>query len=209
MSMKHIEAIAPLLALVLTACGGGAAPAAGTPPNAAVTSTAAPASAAPATAPGPTTGTSTTVACTGAVSDAFVASRFGLAVTPAIGAALPAGAPQLASGLQQHTCVWTVPGFGALSAVGGKISIVYGSFPDAATVRGELDKLAAESKDSEPVSGVGDKAYQGPVSSKAALWVMAASGTKYVMATMVTGEPDLSRYQEPMRDLARETLSKS
>ena len=84
--------------------------------------------------------------------------------------------------------------------------MIYGSYPDPAAVMTELDKLGAS--DARPVAGVGAKAYEGSTSSKLIAWVAAANGTKYVIASVVTGE-DVTKYAEAVRALAREVLDKS
>ncbi|MFN2519640.1 MAG: hypothetical protein ABR525_01190 [Candidatus Limnocylindria bacterium] len=197
-------------AMVGAACGGLAAPAATATPVAAVTSAAttpAATTAPPATTAAPTSAAATSLTCTGVVSDAFVSARFGIQVSAASGSELPAGSPQLAPGLQQHVCSWRTPGAGALAATFGRISVIYGSYPDPAAVTTELDKLGA--KDARPLSGVGAKAYEGSTSSTMIVWVAAANGMKYVIASIVTGEADITKYADAVRALAKEVLDKS
>ncbi|MDP9264632.1 MAG: hypothetical protein M3O91_00730 [Chloroflexota bacterium] len=210
-SLNQVRIAGPAFALLLIACGGTSAPAgASGSPAAAVTSAATtPAATTPpvATTAAPTVGTATAITCTGVVSDSFVSSRFGLQVGPAAGSELPAGSPQLAPGLQQHVCSWRIPGAGALAATFGRITIAYGSYPDATAVTTELDKVGA--KDAKPISGVGAKAYQGSTSSTMVVWIAAASGTKYVISSVITGEPDVTKYEEAVRALAREVIDKT
>lgn len=207
----RVRVAVPALALILAACGGASAPAgaSGSPAAAVTAATTATAASTPpaATTAAPTVGAATSITCTGVVSDSFVSTRFGVQVGPAAGSEIPAGSPQLAPGLQQHVCSWRIPGSGALAATFGRITIVYGSYPDPAAVTTELDKIGA--KDAKPISGVGAKAYQGSTSSTNLVWVAAASGTKYVISSVVTGEPDVTRYEEAVRALAREVIDKT